>query len=220
MLRIYFFIFGSCEPSNYLFCSGWSKSANRFGCYKNLEYHQQLRLIAAKCVVMHITRSHRPISVSYHMGDTRFETISTHKHLGIVLSANLEWGSHVDEITSKAKRLLGFIRRTVGSNDPVTIGKLFVALVRPIIEYCAPLWAPNRESHKHKLEEVQRSFTRYCFPGPWQSWPSYNTTRLRSLDISHHYFPLWLSSYHVCCWVFLRQVWYHLGGSHDQGKYI
>ena len=65
---------------------------------------------------------------------------------------------HVDEVTSKVKRLLGFIRKTVGSNDPVTMKKLFVALVRPIIEYCAPLWAPNKESHKHKLEGVQRSF--------------------------------------------------------------
>ena len=57
-----------------------------------------------------------------------------------------------------------------------------VALVRPIIEYCVPLWAPNRESHKLKLEGVQRSFTRYCFPSPWHSIPSYNT-RLQTLDI-------------------------------------
>ena len=60
--------------------------------------------------------------------------------------------------------------------------KLFVALVRPIIEYCAPLWTPNKKSHKHKLEGVQRSFTRYCFPGPWHSRPSYDT-RLQILDI-------------------------------------
>ena len=114
----------------------------------------KLHLNAAKCVVMHITRSRRPIFVSYHMGDTPLETITTHKQLGIVLSSNLEWGPHVDEVTSKAKRLLGFIRRIVGSNDPATMKKLFVALVRPIIEYCAPLWTPNKESHKHKLEGV------------------------------------------------------------------
>ena len=142
----------------------------------------KLPLNAAKCVVMHTTRSRRPIFVSYHMGDTPLETITTHKNLGIMLSSNLEWGPHVDEVTSKVKRLLGFIRRTVGSNDPATMKKLFVALVRPIIEYCAPLWTPNKESHKHKLEGVQRSFTRYCFPGPWHSRPSYDT-RLQILDI-------------------------------------
>ena len=116
------------------------------------------------------------------MGDTPLETITTHKHLGIVLSSNLEWGSHVDEVTSKAKRLLGFIRRIVGSNDHATMKKLFVVLVRPVIEYCAPLWTASKESHKYKLEGVQRSFTRYCFPGPWHSRPSYDT-RLQILDI-------------------------------------
>ena len=89
----------------------------------------KLPLNAVKCVVMHITRSRRPIFVSYHMGDTPLETITTRKHLGIVLSSNLEWGPHVDEVTSKAKRLLGFIWRTVGSNDPATMKKLFVALL-------------------------------------------------------------------------------------------
>ena len=44
------------------------------------------------------------------------------------------------------------------------------------------LWTPDKESHKHKLEGVQRSFTRYCFPGPWHSRPSYDT-RLQILDI-------------------------------------
>ena len=51
----------------------------------------KLPLNVAKCVVMHITRSHSPIFVSYHVGDTRLETISIHKHLGIVFSSNLEW---------------------------------------------------------------------------------------------------------------------------------
>ena len=123
----------------------------------------KLPLNAAKCVVMDITRSHRPIFISYHMGDTRLETISTHKHLGIVLSSNLEWGPHIDEVTSKAKRLFGFIRRTVGSNDTVTMKKLFVALVRPNIEYCAPLWAQNKESHKHKLKRF-RGVSDFAFP--------------------------------------------------------
>ena len=179
----------------------------------------KLPLNAAKCVVMHITRSRRPILVSYRMGDTSLETITTHKHLGIVLSSNLEWGPHVDEVTSKAKRLLGFIRRTVGSNDPATMKKLFVALVRPIIEYCAPLWTPNKESHKHKLEGVQRSFTRSLLFSRSLALKTFLWYQAPDSWYSHHHFPLWLSSYHVCCRVFMGQVWHQLGGLH-QGKHI
>ncbi|XP_072028374.1 hyalin-like [Amphiura filiformis] len=91
---------------------------------------------------------------TYQMGDIPLETVSTHKHLGVVLSSNLEWGPHVDTITSKAQRLLGFIQRTVGFNDPDTLKKLFFALVRPILEYCAPVWAPNREGDSEPVGAV------------------------------------------------------------------
>ena len=143
-----------------------------------------LPLNASKCVVMHITRpqSQSPVTVKYYIDDTPLETVSTHKHLGITLSSNLDWGPHIDDVTSKSKRLLGFIRRTVGSNDPEVMKKLYQALVRPVLEYCAPVWAPFREGHKEKLEGVQRLFTRYCFPGSWHSRPSYST-RLETLKI-------------------------------------
>ena len=48
----------------------------------------KIPLNAAKCAVMPITRSHRPNFVSYLMGDAPLETISTHKHLRVVLSSN------------------------------------------------------------------------------------------------------------------------------------
>ena len=100
------------------------------------------------------------------------------------MSSNLDWGPHIDDVTSKSKRLLGFIRRTVGSNDPEVMKKLYQALVRPVLEYCtcAPVLAPFREGHKEKLEGVQRLFTRYCFPGSWHSRPSYSM-RLETLKI-------------------------------------
>ena len=104
-----------------------------------VSYLDILTLMHASKGILNLPTSRLHHFVSYHIGDTPLETISTHKHLGIVLSSNLEWGPNVDEVTSKAERLLGFIRSTVGSNDPVTMKKLFVALVRPIIEYCAPL---------------------------------------------------------------------------------
>ena len=59
----------------------------------------------------------------------------------------------------------------------------------------------NRESHKHKLEGVQRSFICYCFPGPWHSRPSYDTT-LRTLDI-----PTTISRFDYLCTCLLLGVY-------------
>lgn len=142
----------------------------------------KLPLNAAKCVVMHITRSRQSAQVTYRMGGASLDVVTTHKHLGVILSNNLDWGPHIDEVSRKANRLLGFIQRTVGCNDHGTMKKLYFALVRPILEYCAPVWTPYKETHKNKLEGVQRRFTRFCFPGPWRNRPSY-TVRLQTLDI-------------------------------------
>ena len=136
---------------------------------------------------------HCPISVSYNMNETLLDRVNTHKHLGVTLSCNLDWGTHIDEVTSKSQRLLGFIRRTIGSNDPDTLKKLYSALIRPILEYCAPVWAPYKGIHRQKLEGLQKRFTRYCFPGPWHSRPSY-TNRLQTLDI-----PSVISRFNYLC---------------------
>ena len=95
------------------------------------------------------------IFVGYHTCDVPLETVSTQKHLGVVLSANLEWRPDVDEV-SKTKRLLGFIRRTVGANNPVTVRKLFVALVNKLLSIVRLFGV-----HMGKLDGVQKSFTYY-----------------------------------------------------------
>ena len=178
----------------------------------------KLPLNAAKYVVMraHITRSHRPIFVSYHMGDTRLETVSTHKNLGIVLSSNLDDGAPMlTKVTSKAKCLLGFIWRTVDH----------LMILSPW-RNCLLLLLDQSLSIVHHFGPQTGKVTNIS----WKVFYSLLFSRSLALKTflqyqapdsrySHHYFPLWLSSYHVCCWVFMEQVWYQLGGLH-QGQHI
>ena len=44
--------------------------------------------------------------------------------------------------------------------------KLYCALVRPIMEYAAPVWCPSSVSDQGSLERVQRRFTRCCLGLP------------------------------------------------------
>ena len=63
-------------------------------------------------------------------------------------------------INFKANRVLGLIRRTFGSKDPVPIKTAFIALVRPILEYACPVWNPYLVKHIHSIESIQRRATR------------------------------------------------------------
>ena len=43
---------------------------------------------------------------------------------------------------NKANKLLGLVYRTVGSSNPGAFSTLYKSLVRPVLEYAAPVWNP------------------------------------------------------------------------------
>ena len=76
-------------------------------------------------------------------------------------------GDHVKSITSRASRLLGFIRRLVRCNDPKILVNLYTTFIcRPILEYGIPAWLPYQIGHITSLEKIQRRPVRTCIPVP------------------------------------------------------
>ena len=61
------------------------------------------------------------------------------KYLGITLTNNLNWSTHIRNICGKAKRKLGLIRRIVGRNDERVRERCYFALVRPQLEYASSI---------------------------------------------------------------------------------
>ena len=69
------------------------------------------------------------------INENNLSAVDKHKHLGIWIESSLRWDAHINYIVGKANRVLGLIRRTFGSKDPVPIKTAFIALVRPVLEY-------------------------------------------------------------------------------------
>ena len=59
-----------------------------------------------------------------------------------------------------ANRVLGLIRRTFGTKDPVAIKTAFNVLVRPILEYACPVWNLYLVKHINGVESIQCRATR------------------------------------------------------------
>ena len=77
--------------------------------------------------------------------------------LGIILSKNLSWSSHVDGICSKACKILGLLcRRFYKFSNSDTICQLYTSLVRPHLEYGCHVWAPYTSRDINALESVQK----------------------------------------------------------------
>jgi len=84
------------------------------------------------------------------------EEVETFKYLGLLISSDLSWNDHIDSVCSKAKRILGLLyRRYYNLVDDAIIKQLYIALVRPHMEYACVVWDPYTHKNIKSLEQVQ-----------------------------------------------------------------
>ena len=80
--------------------------------------------------------------------------------MGVIFSADLKWKNHVTVCESKANQMLGMVKITFASMDLRLLRTLYVAFVRPLIEFAAPVWSPSLKGDKDTIEKIQRRATR------------------------------------------------------------
>jgi hypothetical protein len=73
----------------------------------------------------------------------------------------MNWDTHINNITSKANQIIGFLRRNIQIQNIETKTLAYKSMVRSNLEYCASVWSPHTEKLKSKLEQVQRRAARY-----------------------------------------------------------
>ena len=63
-------------------------------------------------------------------------------YLGVTFSKDFSWGCHVANVTKTAYQKLGFVRRNLQGAPKRTKATAYTCLVRPGMEYTAPIWDP------------------------------------------------------------------------------
>ena len=89
---------------------------------------------------------------AYSINTTTLEWVDAFKYLGVTINNKLIWGGHITEVTARASPILNLPRDC--HRDAKT--KAYSVLVRPILEYSAPVWAPHEQQHINALEKVQK----------------------------------------------------------------
>ena len=124
----------------------------------------QMKFNVAKCHSMRVTR-HLPsnqIHFSYSLHQQTLEQVRSAKYLGLTITDDLEWGQHISEISCKATTTLGFLRRNLALAPRHTKEVAYKTLVRPQLEYAAPIWHPYNETEtKKNVEKVQKTAARW-----------------------------------------------------------
>ena len=118
----------------------------------------QLSIALNKCSVLHVGKNN-PIHV-YSLRAELLQGASEAIDLGVIIDDKLRFTSHYASIAKKAHQRASLILRCFKCRDPVLLTKAYLVYVRPLLEYCSPVWAPVYIKDIALLESVQRRFTK------------------------------------------------------------
>ena len=119
------------------------------------------------------------------------------KHLGVVLSRNLDWHDHIHELLLKAAPRAGLLRWMSKVLRPATTAQLYLYFLRPKLEYASPVWHGNLlERDAMAIERVQAAVARSILQAPFRTsktdlfkqlnWPSLRWRReIASMTLFH-----------------------------------
>ena len=156
-----------------------------------LQNHLQLN--AAKCKYMTISRKHSP-PLNYQLSilNQRMEKVIEFNYLGVWLSDNMSWSTHIEKSSTRALKQVGLIyRKFYQYFSPECLQQLYLSFVRPVLEYAVPVWDPHCSDHVQTLERVQKFALKMCYKGWKDDYDSLLTrSGLQSLNERRKYLKL------------------------------
>lgn len=114
-----------------------------------------------KCYVLSTGRK-TPSTYMYTLCNVVLKSVEHNPYLGVTLSSDLSFSTHIDNITAKASRTLGFLARNLRGCPERLRALSYTTLCRPNLEYAAAIWdPPPNSSEAGSIEKVQRRAARY-----------------------------------------------------------
>ena len=95
------------------------------------------------------------LNAHVHMSNADIDHVKNHKHLGLILSDNLGWNSHIMEIYAKAMKRLDIIQHFKFKLDRSALERYYVSYVLPILDYCDIVWSGANDRELDMLDKVQ-----------------------------------------------------------------
>ena len=97
----------------------------------------------------------RPVHPPLFMQNIQIEEVECHKHLGVFLSNDCSWHKHITYIKEKAWCRINVMRKLKFKLDRKSLETIFIAFIRPLLEYADVIWDNCTQYEKDELEKIQ-----------------------------------------------------------------
>ena len=125
----------------------------------------QLQLAPDKCLQASIkTSGSSTMPNKYSICSRPISFTDNIRDLGVLIDSKLAFKAHINKIIHQAFVRTRLILKCFCSRDKRILTRAYCTYVRPILEYCSPVWSPHNKQLITKIERVQRFFTR-TIPG-------------------------------------------------------
>ena len=118
-----------------------------------------MRFQPVKCKMMQLTRKHlNKIQASYTLEGAVLDNVDNIKYLGVTITNDLKWNTHISNIFTKGNKTLGVF---LFSCPQIVKEAAYKGMVRPILEYGSSVLEPHPDKLQVELEKVQKRAARF-----------------------------------------------------------
>lgn len=128
---------------------------------KVMEWNETNRLLFRneKCAIFTAYRKTSCIKAKYKLGEFEIERCEEIRDLGILVDSKFTFAHHIEQLTSHARQIIGYIKRiSDGKFEIETLRLLYLAYVRSKMEFASVIWSPYQSVYIDDIESIQKQF--------------------------------------------------------------
>ena len=127
------------------------------------EERWQMGFNVDKCNQLAVTRKINKTDTSYTLHGKTLEKVKDAKYLGVEISENLSWKTHINSITGKANKSSAYVHCNLKGCSKQIRAHCFKTISRPILKYASSVWDPHKKELENMIEMVQRRMSHRIF---------------------------------------------------------
>ena len=124
-----------------------------------------LKLSLAKTVPMLFTKSKKPEYPIIKLNDKPLHFSTSHKFLGVTFDSKLQWHPHIDNLITRCKRKLNFLRCLSGTkwgSSTKSLLMVYRSYIRSLLDYGCEAYDSASKSIKKQLDSIQYQALKIC----------------------------------------------------------